>query len=124
MRLYRRTLRRHPEAQAVLLLFARHLISTGYLDMASETLGGLPEPLASHAFTHALWGELHRRRGSHNLAAESFARAVGPEGGLLASFRCTSCQRPADTWGGYCNGCHHWSTMAATAEWAANGLPR
>jgi len=124
MRLYRRTLRRHPEAQAVPLLFARHLISTGSLDAASEALAGLPEPLASHAFTHALWGELHRRRGNDKLAAESFARAVGVEGGLLASFRCTSCQRPADTWGGYCNRCHHWSTMAATAEWAANGLPR
>ena len=123
-RLYRRTVRRHPEAQAVLLLFARHLIVTGALDQASEALAGLPEPLASHAVTHALWGELHRRRGNDKLAAESFARAFGSDGGFLASFRCTSCQRPADTWDGYCPGCRRWGTLSAAAEWAANGAAR
>jgi len=97
---------------------------TGALDPASEALAGLPEPLASHTFTHALWGELHRRRGNDKLAAESFARAFGSQGGFLASFRCTSCQRPADTWDGHCPGCRRWGTLAAAAEWAANGQPR
>jgi tetratricopeptide (TPR) repeat protein len=118
-RFYHRLQRRHPEAPAPPLLLARHLVAHGAFDEASEVLSSLPAPLAGHALVHAVWGELHRRRGNHQLAADTFIRAFGPELGLLAPFRCDVCRRNVDEWTGYCAECRHWGSYRAAAENAA-----
>jgi predicted Zn-dependent protease len=115
-RLYRRLLRRHPQAQAVPLLFARHLIMQGALDQAGEVLSGLPAAVAGHPLVHVLWGELHRRRGDHTLSADTFTRAFGPELGLVAPYRCAACRRSAEVWAGFCDECRRWGTFEARAE--------
>jgi tetratricopeptide (TPR) repeat protein len=115
-RVYRRVMRRHRDATVVPLLFARHLITRGALDDAAELLAGLPSTLEGHPLPHALWGELHRRRGNDKLAAESFSRAVGLDLGLLLPFRCDACRQPADAWTGFCEACRRWGTYRAEAE--------
>jgi tetratricopeptide (TPR) repeat protein len=115
-RVYRRVLRRHRNATAVPLIYARHLITRGALDDAAELLAGLPSTLEGHALPQALWGELHRRRGNDKLAAESFSRAMGLDLGLLVPYRCEACRLPADTWAGFCDGCRRWGTYRAAAE--------
>jgi tetratricopeptide (TPR) repeat protein len=114
-RAYRRLLRGHPEAPALALLFARHLLAHGSLEEASEVLSRLPAAVAGHPAAHALWGELHRRRGNHQLAADTFVRAWGPEL-AFGPFRCASCQRRAETWSGYCEDCGRWDTMRGAVE--------
>jgi tetratricopeptide (TPR) repeat protein len=115
-RLYRRLLRRHPTSPALRLLFARHLLAQGALDQADEVLTSLPSSVAGHPVAHALWGELHRRRGNHSLAADTYARAFEPELGLVGQFRCAVCRTAVDAWSGYCAECRHWGTLRARAE--------
>ncbi len=120
-RLYRRLFRRHGAAPALSLLFARHLIAQGALDQANDRLSALAAPLAGHPLAHALWGELHRRRGNHNLAADTLARAVGPDLGVMGPFRCTVCRHASDAWEGYCPECRRWGTYQARVERAVEG---
>jgi thioredoxin-like negative regulator of GroEL len=115
-RLYRRLRRRHPEAHALPLLLARHLIAHGTLDEAEHELSALPAALAGHPLTHALWGELHRRRGNLTLATESFQRALAPDGGLLTPFRCANCRSAAPAWQAYCATCRRWGTFRSPVE--------
>lgn len=115
-RLYRRCLRARPEAPAVRLLFARHLIARNALDEAEQVLSGLPAPASGHRLTHALFGEIHRRRGNHSLAAETYARAFGTELGLGAPLVCAACRQTAATWAARCAGCGRWGTYRAAAE--------
>jgi tetratricopeptide (TPR) repeat protein len=117
-RLYRRLLRRHPNTPGVALLFARHLIGKGELAEAEQVLSAIPAPDSGDGLVHALWGELHRRRGNHSLAADSFARAMGTEGVLGGPFRCVVCRRAADSWLGYCPECRQWGTYRARANHA------
>ena len=71
---------------------------------------------------HALWGEVHRGRGNHSLAADSYRRAFGSELGLVSAFRCAVCRRVAETWVGYCGECGRWGTFEARAEREAGAL--
>jgi tetratricopeptide (TPR) repeat protein len=119
-RIFRRLGRRHPDAGAVPLLLARHLIVQSALEEAAEVLSTVPAPLSGHPLVHTLWGELHRRRGNHTLAADTFARALAPDLGVAAPFRCTGCRRPADAWEAYCAGCGRWGTFRARVERAAD----
>ena len=120
-RLYRRLIRRHGDAPAARLLFARHLMARGDLKQADEVLASLSPPVAGDPLAHALWGELHRRRGNHSVAADTYARAFDPELALVAPFRCAVCRRPAEAWTGYCTECRRWGTYRARVERAAEG---
>jgi tetratricopeptide (TPR) repeat protein len=115
-RVFRRLIRRHENSAVVPLLFARHLIGKGDLAEAEAVLSAIPAPHSGNGVVHALWGELHRRRGNHSLAADSYARAMGGETGLVAPFRCAVCQRATETWAGYCPGCRQWGTYRARAD--------
>jgi len=115
-RLYRRLQRRHPENGVVALMLARHLIGTGDLDAASEVLNALPATVAGEPVVHVLWAEIHRRRGNATVAADTYARAFGPDMGVIVPFRCTACGHETDTWIAYCPHCHHWATYTARAE--------
>jgi tetratricopeptide (TPR) repeat protein len=119
-RLYRRLRRRHPDAGVVSVLLARHLILQGMLDEAAEVLSAVPAPLSGHPLIHTLWGELHRRRGNFNLAADTFARALAPDLDVTAPFRCDRCRRPAEVWQAYCEGCSRWGTFRARVERAGD----
>ena len=116
VRFFRRLQRRHPESGAVTLLLARHLIAHGAFEDASDVLSGLPPESAGHTLAHAVWGDLHRRRGNQELAADTFMRAFGPELGLLGPFECSGCRRRAEEWTGYCEGCRRWGTYRAAVE--------
>jgi tetratricopeptide (TPR) repeat protein len=118
-RLYQRLRRRHPESAALALLHARHLIAQGRLDEAEAALNTLPASAASDRLVHVLWGEVHRGRGNHSLAAETFARAFGADLGLVVPFRCAVCRRAVGEWSGYCEGCQHWGTLEAAVEQTA-----
>lgn len=118
-RLYRRLQRRHRDSGAVPLMFARHLIVQGRLDEATEVLNALGGAVAAHPLVHVLWGEVHRRRGNHSVAAETYARAFGGELGVLTPFRCSGCRRAAPAWTGYCEECRRWGTLEARVERAA-----
>lgn len=126
-RFLRRLRRRHPEDGPLLLFLARHLVLRGALDEASEVLGALPPALAGEPLVHGLWGEIHRRRGNHQLAADTFVRAFGGDFGTLAPFSCRVCRRSAERWSGYCRGCRRWDTwrsrLEAAAETTAPGAP-
>jgi hypothetical protein len=63
-----------------------------------------------------LWGEVHRRRGNHTVAAETYARAFGGDLGVGGPFRCAVCRRTATTWTGYCPECRRWGTLEARTE--------
>lgn len=115
-RLYHRLRRRHPESPAVALLLARHLITQGRLDEAEAVLNTLPSAAAGHRLVHVLWGELHRARGNHSLAAETYARAFGADLGVVVPFRCAACRCATEAWSGYCEGCKQWGTLEATVE--------
>ena len=115
-RFYRRLGRRHPENASVALLFARHLIAQRRLDEAEAALNALPASAAGNRLVHVLWGEVHRARGNASLAAETYARAFGPELGLTVPFRCAACRRQAAAWSGYCEECRQWGTLEAEVE--------
>lgn len=123
-RLYRRLARRHPQAPAVRFLGARHLLVQSLLAEAEEALSTFPPEIAGHPLSHALWGELHRRRGNHAVAADSFARAFGPDLMLAAPFRCAVCRRETPTWAGYCPECGRWGTLGAGADRAGEAPAR
>ncbi len=115
-RLLRRLRRRHPDDGPLLLFFARHLILRGALDEATEVLSALPPSVAGDPLAHALWGELHRRRGDHHIAADTFVRAYGTDLAVVSPFRCRVCRRATDRWSGYCRECHHWGTYGSRME--------
>jgi tetratricopeptide (TPR) repeat protein len=115
-KLYQRLARRHPESAVVPLMLARLLLVRDALDEAAEVLSSLPATVAAHPLVHILWGELHRRRGNHSLAADTYARAFGTDPDMLAPFRCTNCRRSSATWEGHCPECHRWGTLEARAE--------
>lgn len=119
-KLYERLRRRHPDSVPLALLFARHLIASGELDRAAEILGDLAAPARELPLAHLLWGELNRRRGNLDVAANSFAHAVRTELGLASAFTCAGCGRRADGWQGYCDVCRRWGTFRAAAEEAAD----
>jgi tetratricopeptide (TPR) repeat protein len=119
-RFFKRLARRHPEAPAIPLLLARLLIARDALDEAEEVLAALPAPIAGLPLVHVLWGEIHRRRGNHTLAADTYARAFGTELDVLSPFRCSFCRHPTDAWEGYCVVCRHWGTLQARAERGAS----
>jgi tetratricopeptide (TPR) repeat protein len=118
-RLLRRLRRRHPDDGPLLLFFARHLILRGALDEATEVLSALPPSLAGDPLAHALWGELHRRRGEHHIAADTFVRAYGTDLAVLTPFRCRVCRRVTDRWSGYCAECRRWGTYGSRVELAS-----
>jgi tetratricopeptide (TPR) repeat protein len=115
-RFLRRLSRRHSGAPAVALFLARHLIQRGDLDQAAELLGGLSATLKEEPLAHALWGELSRRRGSHDVAANSFSQALGADLGLSTPFRCAACRQAAAAWQARCAGCGQWGTYRAAVE--------
>lgn len=115
-RILRRLQRRHPDAPAVPIFLARHLIGAGELDAASEVLSSIPAPAAGHPVVHTLWGELHRRQGNHTQAADTFARALADDLGVVAPFRCAACRHTATTWEARCPECHRWGTYQAPSE--------
>jgi lipopolysaccharide biosynthesis regulator YciM/uncharacterized integral membrane protein len=115
-RVLRRLQRRHPDAPAIRFQHVRHLLTHGALDRANEELSSLPASAASHPLAHALWGELHQRRGNVTLAAETMARALAPETGLVPPYRCSACGRPAASWEARCPACGRWNTLVAPGE--------
>jgi len=115
-RFHRKLMRRHPQAAALRFLAARHLLAQGALGAAEEALSSFPTEIAGHPLSHALWAELHRRRGNHAVAADSFARAFGTELGLVAPFRCAACRHDTATWAGRCPECGRWETLRAAAD--------
>jgi lipopolysaccharide biosynthesis regulator YciM/uncharacterized integral membrane protein len=111
-RLYRRLRHRHPDDPTLVLLFARHLLRTHALDEARALL---ETPVASPV-AEVLRGELARQQGNFELAAATLARALGPELGLTAGWRCTACDAEAPSWGVRCGRCQRWNALAATAR--------
>ena len=91
-------------------MLARHLVGRGELDEATAVLEHLPPAAAAQPAVHALWAEVHRRRGNHSLAAESYARALGADLGVVAPFACSECGQTSDAWTGYCAKCRRWNT--------------
>ena len=118
-RFLRRLQRRHPDALVIPLALARHLIAEGRFDAATEVLSALPETQGARPEALRLWGELYRRQGDTQRAAEAFARAAGSDLGLGAPYRCSSCRRSADAWEAYCPSCRQWDTMRAATEWSS-----
>jgi len=106
--------RRHADEPSVALRLARHLIGQGDLDEAAEILNGLPD--GAPDLTDALRGELARARGDAGAAADAFARALGPELGLTAPWRCTACGAGTARWAARCTACHRWDSLRARAE--------
>jgi predicted Zn-dependent protease len=117
-RFLRRLQRRHPDALVVPLALARHLVAEGRFDAATEVLGALPEAQAARPEALRLWGELYRRQGDTQRAADAFARAAGTDLGLGAPYRCASCRRSTERWEAYCPSCRQWDTMRAATEWS------
>jgi hypothetical protein len=113
-RLLRALHRRHAAELSVALRLARHLIAQGDLDEAAEILSGLPDGPA--ALADGLRGELARARGDAGVAADAFARALGPELGLTAPWRCTACGAGTPRWAARCAACHRWDSLRAAAE--------
>jgi Tfp pilus assembly protein PilF len=113
-RLLRRLLPRHPAEPAVALRLARHLIARGELDEAARVLDGVPEAAAPLA--DGLLGELARARGDVRAAADAFARALGPELGLVEPWCCGACGATAAHWTARCAACGRWDTLRARAE--------
>ena len=100
-------------------MLVHHLIAQGRLDEAAEVLNGLGPAVAGHPLVHALWGDVHRRRGNHNLAADTYARAFASDAGGVGTFQCAGCRRDVAAWTGYCEECRRWGTYEARAERAA-----
>ena len=115
-RLYRRLVRRYPDHPTLPLLLARNQIAQARLDEAAAVLERLPPAAAAQPTVHALWAEIHRRRGNHSLAAESYAHAFGTDLGVVTPFTCSVCGKTADAWTGYCPKCRGWNTYRARVE--------
>jgi predicted Zn-dependent protease len=115
-RFYRRLRHLYPDEPGIALLFARHLILTGDLQGASTLLESLPPKLTDDPRAHALWAEVHRRRGNHDVAANSYALACGPDLGVVGTFHCTVCNAPAKEWQDYCAACRQWGTFRSDVE--------
>jgi thioredoxin-like negative regulator of GroEL/uncharacterized integral membrane protein len=117
-RLLRGLHRRHADEPSVALRLARHLIGRGDLDEAAQVLNGLPDGAA--ALADALRGELARARGDAGAAADAFARALGPDLGLAAPWRCAACGAGTARWAARCTACHRWDSLRARAEQPAS----
>jgi tetratricopeptide (TPR) repeat protein len=115
LRLCGRLARRHPESIGLALFTARLHVQQGALDEAAAVLDGLPAAVKDQPLVEALWGEIHRRRGNHDLAVESLASACRADR-VTAPFRCGDCRRPAALWKARCDGCGRWGTLASEAD--------
>jgi hypothetical protein len=82
-------------------------------------LNGLRPSVAGHPLVHILWGEVHRRRGDHNLAADTYARAFASDVGGVGPFQHGTSRRDVAAWTGYGEECRRWETYETRAERAA-----
>lgn len=112
-RLYRRAMRRHPDAEAVPLLLARHLLARGEMADAGTALDAMPTGAADRPAALLLRADLLRRQQQPDQAADAYARAIA---GLHAGYRCTSCRATEAEWTGCCPSCRRWDTLRAAAE--------
>src|SRR5262249_61121724 len=102
-RLFRRVAGRHPGNASVTLRLARLLLAHEAFDEAAGVLDASAVPAVPQA--DALRGELARVRGDAAAAADSFARALGPDLGLPPPWRCAACSATSPASTARCSAC-------------------
>lgn len=113
-RLLRALLRRTPDDVGLSLRLARHLLAQGDQDGAGAVLDGLPDTALPAG--DIMRAELARARGDVRAAADTFARAFGPDLGLDEPWRCHACRAVAERWDARCVACGRWDTLRARTE--------
>lgn len=96
----------------VRLLSAELCLAEGNLDAAAQQLDGVREPATAPALLHALWGEVHRRRGQLELAVAAYARANGTR----RMHQCGACDRASAQWIARCPACQSWDRYRSDVE--------
>jgi len=96
----------------VRLLKAELHLADGNAEAAALQLDAIHDPGNAPGLLHALWGDVHRRRGQFELAVAAYARAAGSQ----HSHQCTTCQRASRQWIGWCPTCKQWDSYRAGVE--------
>jgi tetratricopeptide (TPR) repeat protein len=88
-----------------------HLVD-GNADAAALQLDAIHDPANAPSLLHALWGDIHRRRGQLELAVAAYARAKCRQ----RTYQCTTCQRASMQWIGWCPSCRQWDSYRSDVE--------
>lgn len=102
-------------ADNVRLLTAELYLADGNVDAAASELEGIREQANTPSLLHALWGDVHRRRGQLEQAVSAYAHAHDAR----HVYECTACQRASNQWTGFCPTCRRWDSYRSTIEIAA-----
>lgn len=94
------------------LLNAELHLADGNADAAALQLDAVHDPANAPAQLHALWGDVHRRRGQLDLAVAAYSRASGNG----RAHHCNTCQRAVSAWVGWCPTCRSWDTYRSDVE--------
>jgi predicted negative regulator of RcsB-dependent stress response len=97
---------------SVRLVSAELHLADGNADAAALQLDAIHDPENAPGLLHALWGDVHRRRGQLELAVAAYARADGRQ----RTHQCTACQRASTHWIGWCPTCKLWDSYRSNVE--------
>lgn len=97
---------------SIRVLNAELYLADGNADGAALQLDAIHEPANAPAQLHALWGEVHRRRGRLDLAVAAYSRASSNG----RAHHCSACQRRAPEWVAWCPACKSWDTYRSDVE--------
>ncbi|MEA2627402.1 MAG: hypothetical protein QOD06_3447 [Candidatus Binatota bacterium] len=115
---YRR-LRRRADTPILRLRYARWLLSLGKTDEAAAELANPTPDIERLREFHVLQADIHRIRGSTDLALEALGRALDREAAMRRPYHCRSCGHHATEWTARCADCGAWDTLRPVADVAA-----
>jgi tetratricopeptide (TPR) repeat protein len=99
----------------VRMLSAELHLTDGDAEAAAQQLDAVHDPTNAPGALHALWGDVHRRRGQLELAVTAFSRANGTQ----RAYHCAGCQRASIQWIAWCPACRRWDSYRSDVEIAA-----
>ena len=94
------------------LLNAELHLADGNADAAALQMDAVHDTANAPSQLHALWGEVHRRRGRLDLAVAAYSRASGNG----RAHHCSTCQRHVPEWVAWCPACKSWDSYRSDVE--------
>jgi len=93
-------------------LTAQLYLADGNVEAAARELEAVREPVKAPSLLHALWGDVHRRRGRLEEAVSAYAHVHDKQ----HAYECGDCHRRSAEWLGFCPTCRRWDSYRSDVE--------